>query len=63
MKKIYNSTVPDELRQLAVSEGIDYIVVEEQNREATEYDLDESIFKELFTIAFQSNDITIYEVK
>ncbi len=63
MRAIYSSMDTDELMHLAVSEGIDYIVIEDQNRQATEYTLNEDIFNDVFTIAFQSNNITIYKVQ
>ncbi|NLX76580.1 MAG: hypothetical protein GXZ01_04300 [Clostridiaceae bacterium] len=63
MKRIYSATDIDELRNLAVSEGIDYIVIEEQNRTAEDYVLNEEIFYETFDTVFQDNGITVFKVK
>jgi len=63
MKRIYSASDSEELRNLAVSEGIDYIVIEEQNRNAAEYKLNEEIFYEAFSVAFQKNSITIFKVR
>jgi len=63
MKKIYSARDSGELRTLALSEGIDYIVVEDQNRNATEYNLNEGILYETFSIAFHNNRVTIFKVR
>lgn len=63
MKRIYSADNSNELRNLAISEGIDYIVIEDQNRTAAEYDLNEDIFYETFSVAFQNNNITIFRVR
>lgn len=52
MKRIYSAVNQDELRELAISENIDYIVIEEQNRTASEYNLNEQIFHDTFPVAF-----------
>jgi len=63
MKSIYSATDSGDLRSLALSEGIDFIVIEEQNRNAEEYILNEEIFYETFDVAFQNNSITIFRVR
>lgn len=63
MKRIYSASSSDELKNLAASEGIDYIVIEDQNRTASEYLLNEELFYETFTVAFQNSNITIFKVK
>lgn len=63
MKRIYSATDENELRNLAISEGIDYIVIEDQNRNADDYTLNEEIFYKTFTVAFQHYDITIFKVR
>lgn len=63
MRKIYSAAGSDELRALAVSEGIDYIVIEDQNRTATEYDLNEEIFYKTFDVAFKNNNVTVFKVQ
>lgn len=63
MKRIYSAANSEELKKLAVSEGIDYIVIEDQNRTAAEYVLNEEIFYETFTVAFQDNNTTIFRVR
>ncbi len=65
MKQIYGSSDRDELRALAVSEGIDYIVVEEQNRSSEDYQLNEEILRSTFDVAFEdtARKIVIFSVK
>lgn len=65
MTKIYSSGNADELRALAVSEGIDYIVIEEQNRTAGEYTLNEDVFYSAFPVAFKDTErnIVIFRVQ
>lgn len=65
MTRIYASKDPDELRKLAVSEGIDYIVIEEQNRTADEYTLSEDVFYNTFPVAFEDTkrNIVIFRVQ
>lgn len=63
MKKIYSAADENELRNLAISEGIDYIVIEDQNRNAAEYKLNEEIFYKTFGVAFQNGSITIFKVR
>lgn len=60
MKLIYSSDDPVELRTLAISEDIDYIVIEEQNRTAAEYNLNEDIFHKTFPVAFYNKARNIY---
>ena len=52
MKNIYEGANPEHLRELAGSEGIKYIVVEEQNRNADEYALNEELLYQTFRIVF-----------
>lgn len=65
MKRIYASRDPDVLRYLAISEGINYIVIEQQNRTADEYTLNEDIFYNTFPVAFQDTErnIVIFRVQ
>lgn len=65
MRKIYSSEDPDEVRTLAKTEGIDYIVVEEQNRNASEYTLNEEVFYKAFPVAFEDTErnIVIFRVQ
>lgn len=65
MTRIYGSENPDELRTLALSEGINYIVVEEQNRTADEYTLREEVFYNAFSVAFEDTErnIVIFRVQ
>jgi len=63
MKEIYSADDSVELKNLAISEGIDYIVIEDQNRNAEDYTLNEEIFYQTFDVAFQNNSITIFRVK
>ena len=53
MKKIYEGVNPEQLRELAISEGIRYIVVEEQNRNADEYKLNEELLFQTFREVFK----------
>lgn len=65
MMRIYSSSVPDECRLLALQEGIRYIVVEEQNRTAKEYDLNEAVLYEAFPVAFvdEVRNIVVFSVE
>ena len=65
MKRIYNSEDPDEMRTLALSEGIRYIVIEEQNRNSDEYALKEEVFYNAFPVAFEDpeRNIVIFRVQ
>ncbi|MBP7177319.1 MAG: hypothetical protein KBA53_14030, partial [Thermoclostridium sp.] len=65
MMKIYSSQDPQELRTLAISEGIHYIVIEEQNRSADEYTLSEEVFYNTFPVAFEDTgrNIVIFRVE
>ena len=65
MTRIYNSEDPEELRTLALSEGISYIVIEEQNRTAAEYTLKEETFYSTFPVAFEDpgRRIVIFRVQ
>ncbi len=64
MKKIYEAENAEQLRALALSEGIRYIVVEEQNRTATEYTLNEDLFYKTFPVAFNDpeKNIVVFSV-
>lgn len=65
MNRIYSSEDPEELRTLALSEGIHYIVIEEQNRSADEYTLKEEVFYNTFPVAFEDTgrNIVIFRVQ
>lgn len=65
MKRIYSAVNQDELRALAISENIDYIVIEEQNRTASEYNLNEKIFYDTFPVAFidAEKNIIVFKVQ
>ena len=65
MKMIYSATSSDNLRLLAISENIDYIVIEEQNRTAAEYNLNEELFHDTFPVVFtdEEKNIFIFKVK
>ncbi|NLY19246.1 MAG: hypothetical protein GX045_09965 [Clostridiaceae bacterium] len=65
MKRIYSAVNRDELRDLAISENIDYIVIEEQNRTAAEYNLNEQIFHDTFPVVFidAEKNIIVFKVQ
>ncbi len=63
MRKIYSASNSNELRTLAISEGIDYIVIEEQNRTAEEYNLNEELFHDAFPIAFSEVEKGVFVFK
>ncbi len=65
MTRIYSAEDPQQLRELAISEGIDYIVIEEQNRSANEYTLNEEVFYNTFPVAFEDTgrQIVIFKVE
>ncbi|HAA25635.1 MAG TPA: hypothetical protein DCE11_05885 [Ruminiclostridium sp.] len=64
MKNIYEGANPEHLRELAGSEGIKYIVVEEQNRNADEYALNEELLYQTFRIVFTDpvKNIVVFSV-
>ena len=63
MKMIYSATSSDNLRLLAISENIDYIVIEEQNRTAAEYNLNEELFHDTFPVVFTDEEKNIFIFK
>jgi hypothetical protein len=65
MKTIYGIGYPDELRTQAIAEGIDYIVIEDQNRSAGEYTLNEAVFYNTFPVAYEDTErnIVIFRVQ
>lgn len=63
MKRIYGAVNSDDLRKLAITEGIDYIVIEEQNRTADEYNLNEEIFHDTFPVVFFDAEKNIFVFK
>lgn len=65
MTRIYASEDPDELRKLAITEGINYIVIEERNRTADEYTLNEDVFYNTFPVAYKDTEknIVIFHVQ
>lgn len=65
MKKIYEGANPEQLRDMAISEGIRYIVVEEQNRSASEYILNEELLYQTFPVVFTdpAKNIVVFSVK
>jgi hypothetical protein len=62
---IYGAKDSEFLRERAVSEGIRYIVVEEQNRTTRDYELNEDILYETFPVVFHDNErnIVIFSVE
>jgi hypothetical protein len=65
MKKIYGADDSEQLRELAISEGIRYIVVEEQNRSASEYTLNEQLLYQTFKVVFTDRvkNIVVFSVQ
>jgi len=63
MKKIYEG-INSRPRELAISEGIKYIVVEEQNRNADEYVLNEELLYQTFRVVFKdpAKNIVVFSV-
>jgi len=64
MKKIYSGVNAENVRELAISEGIRYIVVEEQNRNADEYALNEELLYQTFRVVYkdQVKKIVVFSV-
>jgi hypothetical protein len=66
VKQIYGGTDPNEVRRLAVENGIDYIVIENGNRDVSKgYKLNEELIRNNFKLAYKNeqNQIEIYRTK
>ena len=65
MKKIYEAVNSEQMREPAISEGIRYIVVEEQNRNADEYKLNEEMLYQTFQVVFKDpvKNIVVFSVR
>ena len=59
MKKIYSAESTEQLADLVTSEGIDFIVIEDQNRQAEDYALNEELFYQTFPVAFEDKERNI----
>jgi len=65
MKKIYEAADSEQLRELAITEGIRYIVVEEQNRNTSEYTVNEELLYKTFEVVFKdpAKYIVVFSVR
>lgn len=60
VRKIYGGSNIGEIRKLIEKYGISYIVVEDGNRNSTEYSLNEKLIKENFKPVYINQNYTIY---
>lgn len=65
VKAIYGASNAETLKKLVKDNKIDYIVVDNTNRENKEYELNEDLIKNTFSLAFadDASNTAIYEVK
>ncbi len=62
-KQIYGASDADTLRELVEENHIDYIIVDDSNRESKDYKLNEELISNTYKLAYSLNNTKIYRVK